>query len=153
MQKEGNKRVQLIYFCRSDESLFQVIDLGNGDFKCEKCDKEYQDSNPRMILSVNVADWSNNIWVTLFDDEAQTLLGVNGREMKRLKEEQSDDFNAIFDKLRFTQLQLKLRVKNENYNDEQRLKTSVAKLELLKLPEHNKRLLKEINEMRAQLGE
>jgi replication factor A1 len=127
--------------------------MGNGDFKCEKCDKEYQDCNPRMILSVNVADWSNNIWVTLFDDEAQTLLGANGREMKRLKEEKPDDFNAIFDKLRFTQLQLKLRVKNEIYNDEQRLKTSVAKLELLNLPKHNKRLLKEITEMRAQLGE
>lgn len=129
-----------------------MIDLGNGDFKCEKCAKEYQDCNPRMILSVNVADWSNNIWVTLFDDEAQTLLGVNGREMKRLKEEQPEDFNAIFDKLRFTQLQLKLRVKNENYNDELRLKTSVAKLELLNLPEHNKRLLKEINEMKAELA-
>jgi replication factor A1 len=105
-----------------------------------------------MILSVNVADWSNNIWVTLFDDEAQTLLGHKGKKMKELKEDEPDEFNAIFDKLRFTQLQLKLRVKNENYNDEQRLKTTVARLELLKLPEHNKRLLKEINEMKAQLN-
>jgi replication factor A1 len=129
-----------------------VIDIGNGEFKCEKCNKDYQDCNPRMILSVNVADWSNNIWVTLFDDEAQTLLGHKGKEMKEPKEDHADEFNAIFDKLRFTQLQLKLRVKNENYNDEQRLKTTVARLELLKLPEHNKRLLKEINEMKAQLN-
>lgn len=132
---------------------FQLVDNGNGTYNCAKCDKEYSECNPRMILSVNVADWSSNIWVTLFDNEAKSLLGKDGHEMKRLKEEDQTSFNTIFDNLRFTQLQLKLRVKTENYNDESRLKTSVMKLERLNLPEHNKRLLKEINEMRALLNE
>lgn len=132
---------------------FQLVDNSNGTYQCHKCDKEYSECNPRMILSVNVADWSSNIWVTLFDNEAKSLLGKDGHEMKRLKEEDQTSFNTIFDNLRFTQLQLKLRVKTENYNDESRLKTSVMKLERLNLPEHNKRLLKEIDEMRALLNE
>jgi len=83
---------------------------------------------------------------------AKTLLGVDGRELVRLKENEPDQFNALFDRLRFSELQFKLRVKMEIYNDEQRLKTSVVKMEKLDLVEHNKRLLKEINEMKAQLN-
>ncbi|XP_065346142.1 replication protein A 70 kDa DNA-binding subunit [Cloeon dipterum] len=148
------KRENCYYLaCPKPECKKKVIDNGNGNYLCNKCNFEYQDCNPRLIVNVNVADWTSNTWVTLFDEEAKQMLGItDNKEFVKLQENNQEAYNAIFDAARFKQLQLKLRIKMETYNDEKRIKSSVVKMEQLDLTHHNARLLSEINQMRAQLN-
>jgi hypothetical protein len=52
-----------------------------------------------MLISMNVGDWSDNCWVTLFDNEAQICFGVDGRQLYEMKLANEDGYNAIFDKV------------------------------------------------------
>ncbi|CAB3381247.1 Hypothetical predicted protein [Cloeon dipterum] len=139
--------------CPKPECKKKVIDNGDGSFFCNKCNLRYEDCNPRLIVSLNVADWTSNTWVTLFDEEAKQMLGItDNKAFVKLQEDNQEAYNAIFDAARFKQLQLKLRIKMEVYSDEKRIKSSVVKMEQLDLTSHNARLLSEINEMRVQLN-
>ena len=43
----------------------KLVDLNNGFFRCEKCQKETDHFNWRIILSFGIADHTKNIWVSV----------------------------------------------------------------------------------------
>lgn len=53
----------------------QVVDQNNGMYRCEKCQSEFQNFKWRVMLSVNITDFTDHQWVTLFQESAETLLG------------------------------------------------------------------------------
>ena len=75
--------------------VLQVIDQNNGLYRCEKCQREFQDFKWRTMLSVssqpcscfwliftrafisqiNITDATEQQWVTCFQDTAEALLG------------------------------------------------------------------------------
>ncbi|KAJ8312756.1 hypothetical protein KUTeg_010129 [Tegillarca granosa] len=57
--------------CPTESCNKKVIDQGNGMFRCEKCNKEFPNFKYRMILSANLADFSDNQWVTCFQESAE----------------------------------------------------------------------------------
>ncbi|KAF4521758.1 hypothetical protein B566_EDAN010024 [Ephemera danica] len=59
-------------------------------------------------------------------------------------------YNCTVPQVKFVQMKMRMRVKGEVYNDERRLKTVAAKLELVDVKENNIRMLREINAMKAQ---
>lgn len=134
--------------CPSDGCNKKVIDMNNGLFRCEKCNREYDSFSWRLMLSGNMADATDNNWVTCFQDQAEILLGgVTAQEIGTMREADPDNFNKIFNDATFKDFTMKLRVKTETYNDESRLKSSVVAVEPLDPVPFNKRLITEIKQM------
>ncbi|RXM91158.1 Replication protein A 70 kDa DNA-binding subunit [Acipenser ruthenus] len=72
--------------CPSQDCNKKVVDQQNGLFRCEKCDKEFPNFKYRMILSANIADFSDNQWVTCFQESAEAMLGKNGDHLGELRD-------------------------------------------------------------------
>ncbi|CAL4100055.1 unnamed protein product [Meganyctiphanes norvegica] len=137
--------------CPSDNCNKKVIDMNNGLFRCEKCNREYDSFNWRLMLSGNLADATDNNWVTCFQDQAEALLGIKAQDLGSMREADPDNFNKVFNDATFKDFTMKLRVKMETYNDESRLKTTAVVIEPLDPVTYNKRLITEIKQM-AQLS-
>jgi len=133
--------------CPSEGCNKKVIDMNNGLYRCEKCNREYDTFNWRLMLSGNMADSTDNNWVTCFQDQAETLLSTTAQELGTMREADPDNFNKIFNDSTFKDFTMKLRVKMETYNDESRLKTTVVAIEALDPVSYNKRLVTEIKQM------
>jgi hypothetical protein len=91
--------------CPQQDCNKKVVDQANGFYRCEKCQKEFPDFKYRMILSVrqllfrhsveypvpllqaNCADYSENHWITCFQESAESILGVSADELGRLRTE------------------------------------------------------------------
>lgn len=114
----------------------------NGGYRCERCNKTFDESNTRFLVRASIGDQSGQIWVTLFDEMAQKLFGNSANEIKILSQEENiADFLRAFT---FKEYLFKLRRKEEIYNDEAKARFSVLDVSPLDHKAESLRLLKEI---------
>lgn len=133
--------------CPTESCNKKLIDQGNGMFRCEKCSREFPNFKWRMILSANIADFSDNQWVTCFQESAEVLLGKNAQELGDMKDSDEAAFDQVFQDAMFKSYIFKLRAKMETYNDETRLKTICVNANTVNWKEYGHRLVEEINKI------
>ncbi|XP_057854853.2 replication protein A 70 kDa DNA-binding subunit A [Cryptomeria japonica] len=124
----------------------KVINNGDGNWYCEKCDKSSPECDYRYLLQCQVQDHTGLTWVTAFQEAGEEIMGVTAKELFMLKNEEQDDvkFGEIIRKVLFNKYIFKLKVKEETYNDEQRVKCIVVKTERFDYSSESKVLLDSI---------
>lgn len=148
-----------ILYCKKENSLYQacpsetcnkkVIDLSNGQYRCEKCNNTTDNFKYRMILNVHVADEYDSQWVTCFPEQGELLLGMTSQQLGELKESDETAYENALRKMYFTSYFMKLRVKAEHYNDEQRIRVSIVNLSPISYSQYNKKLMSDLQQLNA----
>jgi len=128
----------------------KVTESGDG-YRCEKCAKDNTDFRWRMMLSFNLGDATDNSWASCFQEQGERLLGVKSDELGYLLENDEEKYNAIFAEATFKTWSFRMRAKEDNYNDETRLKHTVVSMEEVNYEAHCKRLIQEIEKMGGSL--
>ncbi|XP_006891158.1 PREDICTED: replication protein A 70 kDa DNA-binding subunit [Elephantulus edwardii] len=136
--------------CPTQDCNKKVIDQQNGLYRCEKCDSEFPNFKYRMILSVNIADFLENQWVTCFQESAETVLGQSTAYLGELKEKNEQAFDEAFQNANFRSFTFRIRVKLETYNDESRIKASVTDVKPVDHREYGRRLIANIRKNAMQ---
>jgi len=140
MKKENS----MYQACPQQDCNKKVVDQGNGNYRCEKCQKEYPDYKWRMILSANLADFSDNQWITCFQETAEAVLGKSAEEIGQLKENDVSRYDQMFAEANFKSYIFRLRAKMETYNDESRLKTVCVQAIPINYLEYNQKVIADI---------
>lgn len=130
--------------CPEDSCNKKVIDQNDGSYRCEKCSKNHQSFKWRMILNLNISDYSESNWATCFQDTAETILGIKADDLGELKTAGDAKYDDFFAKCVFKEFNFKIRAKMETYNDERRVKLSVAGIEEIDFVKSSQRLLQQI---------
>ncbi|BES96364.1 Replication protein A 70 kDa DNA-Hypothetical protein [Nesidiocoris tenuis] len=133
--------------CPTPECNKKVIDQNTGQYRCEKCNQEFESFKYRIMLSMNIGDFSGTQWVTLFHDAAEEMLGAKGDQIGRWQEEESSEFGEVFKKITLKPFTLRLRAKVENYGDESRLKMVVMSAKPPDYKDRCRRLVAEIKQL------
>ncbi|KAG6523162.1 replication protein A 70 kDa DNA-binding subunit A-like [Zingiber officinale] len=109
----------------------KVNNNGNGTWHCDRCDQDFPECDYRYILQFQIQDHTGMTWVTAFQECGEEILGVAAKELYLLKYEEQDDmkFAEIIRTGIFHQYLFKLKVKEETFSDEQRVKSTVVKVE------------------------
>lgn len=110
--------------CPAENCNKKVIDHQNGMYRCEKCNREYPNYKPRLLLQMNVGDWSDNSWITLFQDQAEVVLGHTAEILDDYKINNLEAYQQVFQQATFKSFTFRLRAQVQTYNDEQRLRTT-----------------------------
>jgi len=130
--------------CPTPECNKKVIDNNDGTYRCEKCNRSYQNFKYRLLCSMNVGDWSGNQWISMFSDEAEKVVGMTAQDAGELMENDPNGFTEAMEKVHFKEFILKCRAKMESYNDEQRLKTVAVRVDPVNYEDYNAHLIKSI---------
>ncbi|KAM6907231.1 replication protein A 70 kDa DNA-binding subunit-like [Xenentodon cancila] len=133
--------------CPSADCNKKVINLQNGLYRCEKCNREFPNFKYRLLLSANLADFGDNQWVTCFQETAEAVLGHKAERLGQLRDEDETAFDEVFQKVSFTTHVFKNRVKLETYNDECRIKVTVLEVLPVDHREYIRRLLGNIRKL------
>lgn len=132
--------------CPGENCNKKVIDQNDGTFRCEKCARNYPNFKWRMILNINVADHTDANWATCFQETAETILGMKADDLGELKNTNNAAFDEVFSNCVFQEFNFKLRAKEETYNDEKRVKTTVVTIEPVNYVQSGKRMLQAIKQ-------
>jgi len=120
---------------------------GDGTYRCEKCSTNLTNYKWRLILSMNIGDYSEGIWSTCFQETAEKMLGMSSEEVGNLSEQNEERFNAVFAEASFKTYAFRMRAKADTYNDETRVKHTVVGIEDVDYIAMNKMMIKEIEAM------
>lgn len=112
--------------CRNRCKINQTTD---GSWHCDRCNGTYPNCNRKWIFSGTVGDSTSNTWVSIFDEQAQQLLGTTADEMFSHYETNQELYDSVFAKAAFSEWVFKCRVKKEMVNDEYRTKVQVMRME------------------------
>ncbi|CAN4076368.1 unnamed protein product [Withania somnifera] len=130
----------------------KVTNNGDGKWRCDRCDQIVDECEYRYILQFQIQDHSGLTWVTAFQECGDQIMGVSAKELHFLKYEEQDDdrFAEIVRNVLFSKFILKLKVKEELYIDEQRVKSTVVKAEKLNFQSETRFVLDLIEKMNGQ---
>ncbi|XP_061361574.1 replication protein A 70 kDa DNA-binding subunit A-like [Gastrolobium bilobum] len=107
----------------------KVTRSGNTRWQCDRCNQEFEECDYRYLLQAQILDHTGVTWVTAFQESGEEILGYSAKEIYLLKYEQQDDekFGGIIKSRLFNQFVFRLKIKEELYGDEQRVKITVVK--------------------------
>lgn len=112
------------------KNRFKVTQTTDKQWHCDKCHSTYSNCVRRWIFSGVVEDNTSSTWVSFFNEQAESMLGVTADEAyARSHPDGAFDQNAydgFFAPALFTDWVFRCRVKNEMINEESRVKTSVV---------------------------
>jgi len=97
-------------------------------------------------------DYTGQTWMTAFDDQAKELLGMEAGEVQKMKQQSETDpdalhkYNAIFEEVNGRDFVFRLAVKEDTWQDEVRLKTSIIGLDQIDYAAESKLMLKNLAE-------
>ncbi|XP_046981582.1 replication protein A 70 kDa DNA-binding subunit [Schistocerca americana] len=129
--------------CAGENCNKKVIDMNNGMYRCEKCNRDYPGFKYRFLMSVCIGDWSGQQWVTCFQDTAEALLDMKAEQFGEIFSDKAQ-VQAIVNNATFKSFVFKLRVKFETFNDETRLKVVVMNLRPVDVREYCMKMISEI---------
>ncbi|QID77887.1 Replication factor A protein 1 [Saccharomyces pastorianus] len=117
--------------CSNENCNKKVLEQPDGTWRCEKCDTNNARPNWRYILTISIIDETNQLWLTLFDDQAKQLLGVDANTLMSLKEEDPNEFTKITQSIQMNEYDFRIRAREDTYNDQSRIRYTVANLHSL----------------------
>lgn len=130
--------------CPQPDCNKKVVDQSSGSYRCEKCQREFPNYKWRIILNMNLADFTDNHWVTCFQDTAEQILGRKAEELGELREQDEPAFDHVFAEANFKTFLFRLRAKMETFNDENRLKTVCMQATPINYKDYNQKLISDI---------
>ena len=125
----------------------KVVLEDDGKYRCEKCNKTYDECNYRYLVSAHIADFSGQIWVNVFNDAGDGLFGMSAKELKELGENSSSQLQTTVKSLYFREHGMKLRGRQDFYNNEPRTKYSVLSIAPIDILEESKKMVDTMNRL------
>ncbi|KAF0924124.1 hypothetical protein E2562_008441 [Oryza meyeriana var. granulata] len=111
----------------------KVINNGDGMWHCDRCDESSQNCEYRYLVNFQIQDHTGSTYVNAFQEAGEQIFGRKAEELVTIRNVDQDDaqFAEIIEGVRWHLYLMKLRVKEETFNDEQRLKCILVKIEKL----------------------
>ncbi|CAH2078559.1 unnamed protein product [Thlaspi arvense] len=130
----------------------KVTDNGDGTWRCEKCDKCVDECDYRYILQLQIQDHTGLTWVTAFQEAGEEIMGMSAKDLYYVKYEHRDEekFEDIIRKVAFTKYIFKLKIKEETFSDEQRVKSTVVRVDKLNYSSDTRTILEAMNKLRTE---
>ncbi|MFS8030593.1 putative transcription factor interactor and regulator CCHC(Zn) family [Helianthus anomalus] len=110
----------------------KVVNNGDGKWQCDRCDRAVDECDYRYILQLNIQDQTGFTWATAFQETGEDIMGISAKELYDIKEQDDERFAEIIRSVTYEKYNFKLKVKEESFGDEQRVKSTVSKVEKIK---------------------
>lgn len=124
----------------------KVIQLSPGLWSSESTGQQLTDEEVqhRYILNMKVADHSDAQWMSAFDESGTVLFARSAGEMRTIKESDPNLFEYIVEDCTFRPMLMKIQVKGRQWKNEQQIRYTISRCEMLDFASEGNVLLKEI---------
>nr|GMC54543.1 replication protein A 70 kDa DNA-binding subunit B [Ipomoea batatas] len=122
--------------------------IGSG-YWCEGCQKNDTDCSLRYIVAMRVSDASGEAWLSVFNEQAEKIIGCSADELDRLKS-QDGDSSAYQMKLKeatWVPYLFRVSVTPQEYNNEKRQRITVRAAAPVDFAAESRYLLEEMAKM------
>lgn len=106
--------------CITADCNKKVVEEEEGKWECLRCNKTYPRPEHRYILSVNVSDFTGQIWLSCFNEHGRIIMGKTADELTELKQEDDKSAEEVFQQANCTTWLFRCRAKMDTFQEQQR---------------------------------
>ncbi|ODV61025.1 replication factor A subunit protein RFA1 [Ascoidea rubescens DSM 1968] len=117
--------------CKSENCNRKVMETSDKSWRCEKCDMNFSEPNYRYILTCSIIDSTGQIWITLFEESAKKIIGMDAKELLDLKEEDDAGFKNLLETIQTHEYNFRLSARLDNYNGQSRVRYQAQSADML----------------------
>ncbi|XP_042449670.1 replication protein A 70 kDa DNA-binding subunit B-like [Zingiber officinale] len=126
----------------------KVIEAVGSGYWCESCQKNDDDSSLRYIMVVKVTDPSGEAWVSVFNEQAEKIVGCSADELNRIRTEEGDEkYQLKLKEATWVPHLFRVSVVHTEYMHEKRQRITVRAQAPVDCLAESKYLLEEIEKM------
>lgn len=122
----------------------KVVDQGDGTYYCEATGKTYNECEYRYIASMLLSDATGGVWVTGFNQQAESILGYSATELHNIKNDNEELYNSLLLEASFEEYLCTVRVKNEFYQETKKKRCVLVSAVKVNAESENRQLLEYI---------
>ncbi|PLW06791.1 hypothetical protein PCANC_25350 [Puccinia coronata f. sp. avenae] len=115
--------------CPTDRCNKKMVRDGDDDWRCEKCDKLFPAPDHRYLIQMTVQDHTGTLWLSGFNEVGQVILPMTANELIAIKETDEAQYQKVVTDATARTYTMVCRAKEETYNDINRTKYSVLRVE------------------------
>eukprot|EP00775_Hariotina_reticulata_P004646 gene4646-4898_t len=120
------KEDQTMYYLANPDGGKKVEER-DGRYWCEGEGRFVDAAERRYVLSVRVADASQEVWVNMFNDQGQQLLGQSADELAGVRESEGEEaFSRVVKRCKFSEWAMTLAARVREYNGERRMRYTMS---------------------------
>ncbi|KAF3326285.1 replication protein A DNA-binding subunit B-like protein [Carex littledalei] len=148
-----------ISFIKGDQTMWyracktcnkKVSEASGSGYWCEACGKNDDQSSLRYIMILKVSDPTGEAWISVFNEQAEKIIGCSADELERIKTEDGDDQYLMKLKEAMWEPHLfRVSVTPNEYNGEKRQRITVRGHAPVDPATESKYLLEEIAKLSA----
>lgn len=106
--------------CSSEGCNKKVVEIEPGQWRCERCDKNYPKPQYRYIMSVNVSDHTGQLWLSCFDETGRSIMGMSADDLMEIRETDEKRLSDVFSDANCRTWNFKCKAKMDSFQDQQR---------------------------------
>jgi replication factor A1 len=106
--------------CSTEGCNKKVVEVEQGEWRCERCNKSYPSPNYRYIMSCNVSDHTGQMWLSCFDDSARVIMGMDANALTEARNDDEARATELFNDATCKTYNFRVRAKMDSFNDQQR---------------------------------
>ncbi|CAO1612768.1 unnamed protein product [Parajaminaea phylloscopi] len=115
--------------CPSQGCNKKVTMEDTNSWRCEKCDATYPAPEYRYIVAANVADHTDSLWLSGFNDVGEQLIGMSATELEKVKEDSGDSaYAALLHRATNKAFMFNIRAKQDTFNDVSRVRYVITQM-------------------------
>ncbi|XP_030940799.1 replication protein A 70 kDa DNA-binding subunit B [Quercus lobata] len=124
--------------------------LGSG-YWCESCQKNDEECNLRYIMVVKISDASGEVFLSIFNEEAEKIVGCSAEELDKLKSEEGEEnpYQLKLKQATWNSHLFRVSVSQNEYNNEKKQRITVRAVAPVDFAAESRFLLEEISKMRV----
>ncbi|KAJ0963496.1 hypothetical protein J5N97_028618 [Dioscorea zingiberensis] len=146
-----------ISFIKPDQAMWyracktcnkKVTEAVGSGYWCEACQKNDAQFSLRYIMGVKVSDHSGEAWLSVFNEQAETIIGCSADELDRIKSEEGDEkYQLKLKEATWVPHLFRVSVAQTEYMNEKRQRITVRAQAPLDCSAESRYLLEEIAKM------
>ena len=125
--------------CKEENCTKKVYKNEFGEYRCEKCDKNSYECTHRYLIHANISDSTGQLWATLFNDQAILLLGMSASDFREMADNDPNQSQMFIKKFLYREYIIKLRSRQDNYNDEIKMRHNISEIREVNYKEETKK--------------
>ncbi|KAK0635584.1 putative RFA1 protein [Bombardia bombarda] len=134
--------------CSSEGCSKKVTDMGDGTWRCEKCEINHDRPRYRYIMSVNVNDITGQLWLSCFDDQAKVIMnGKSANELMEARDQDEAGLTRDFELANCRKFSFRCRAKMDTFGDQAKIRYQVMGVSPLDFRAESYKLVELIKQM------
>ena len=103
--------------CSTDGCSKKVIEQNDLTWRCERCEINHKNPLYRYILSASVVDETGQMWINLFNEQGETLLGCDAKTLLEIKDSGIENSlrDYLTNKVLYKEFNFRIRARMDSY--------------------------------------